>query len=438
MKKNKSITLLAIIGVLIAALAVMTFIRFPIGIKNYNSILGTVSLDYDMVGGTSYTLEWSNDNDEDIEDVNAVLNTLGSRMNALGYTNYSVTSLRRTGEGINVDEVHYDFRISALTTASLSSDISVVASYGTVKFYGGSSENPTTEIMTEEKAVSGSAYVGTSVNENGSTVYLTSIVFSDYGYKELKTLISENDTAYLKIALGDSDNVLFNGKISDSGISNKTVYMQLTSETAAKQTALQISTGGLAYKFDISDPAEITPILGENTVAVSIITVSVLLALAAVLFFVFYKGFGITSLLTLFTFILVEVAMLVAIPGITVSIGGIVGIILSSILTAEGLAVTFKRIKDEFAKGKTVKAAVKTGFNGALNISINVCVIFEVAALLLFAFTTGAIKSFAITLAIGVVVSFACTVLLARALTWLILPLIGNDEKFLGLTREDK
>ena len=84
MSKGKSITLLSIISVLVAFVLVMTFIRFPIGINNYNSVLGAIELDYDIEGGTAYTLKLAKDNVEDVEDVDKVVKTLDYRLRELG------------------------------------------------------------------------------------------------------------------------------------------------------------------------------------------------------------------------------------------------------------------------------------------------------------------------------------------------------------------
>ena len=66
MNKGKSITLLSIVSVIIAFVLVMTFIVFPVGVKNYNSLLGAVELDYDLEGGVAYTLTLSKDNEEEV------------------------------------------------------------------------------------------------------------------------------------------------------------------------------------------------------------------------------------------------------------------------------------------------------------------------------------------------------------------------------------
>ena len=73
MKKGRSITLLSLICLVMAFLVVMTFIRFPVGVKNYNGVLGAIEKDYDIAGGTAYNLTLARDNTEEVEDINEVI-----------------------------------------------------------------------------------------------------------------------------------------------------------------------------------------------------------------------------------------------------------------------------------------------------------------------------------------------------------------------------
>ncbi len=429
MSKAKSITFLSILGVLIAAFIFFTFASFSVGTKDYVGLLRALDYDYDIDGGTSYTLTLSDDNDESIEDIESVSETIGTRLSKLGYENYSITALRRTDKETVLDDVSYSLRITVKTEENNLSDITAVSAYGEVKLYGGSSENPTDEIMTKEKAINNSEYVGTSVSNN-QTVYLTSIEFTDYGYDELMDLINNNETAYLKIALGDT--TLFNGTISSGGISGKTVYMQLTSESAAKQTALQVSTGGLPYKFEVGEGLQTSPMLGENTFNYVWIAVFVLFIACVVALFIKYKSIATVGAMTLFFFLFIYLWMLIAIPGITVSIGSILGILFALLLAFDGIIISFKRVTEESEKGKTVKSSFKVGYKRALVPVINSSVLSAIVALLLLLFTRGTIKMFAITFGIGIVVSCIACLLFTRFFTLIILPLIKNEDSIIA------
>lgn len=431
MKKSKSIVLLSIIGVIMAGLIVLSFLRFPVGIKNFNSFIGAVELDYDLEGGVSYTLTLNKENEKEVEDIDSVLETISSRMNALGYQSYKISAFRDA----NKDVEDYSIRINAKKTDTVDSDIESVAAYGEIKFYGGQTESPTTEIMQDEKAVKNAEYVGESTS-GSSTVYLVQVEFTDYGYDTLIDAIdSASDGYYLKIGLGDS--TLLDSSITTSSISEKSVYIQTSSEQSGKQIAMQIKTGGLQYKYDISDAVNVEGIFGENSALYAGIALGILIVAVIAAMLIAFGGYGIIGGLSLIVFALGVLGLLISVPGIIVSLSGVIGLGFATVLCADGLMITIKRIREEFALGKTVKAAVKTGFKRSFIPVLGSNLIVAIGALILFAFAKGAMISFAVTLALGAVVSFLVNVLISRMFTELILPVCNDKEKFLNLKRAE-
>ena len=430
MKKGKSITLLSIIGIIMACLLVLSFLRFPVGVKNFNSFIGAVSLDYDLEGGTSYTLSLNRENEKEVDDIDEVLATIDSRMNELGYQSYKISAFKDA----NKDVEDYSIRINAKSTSSLDSDIQSVIAYGQVKFYGGNTESPTTEILNEEKAVKSAKYAGVNT-ATGSSSYLVEVEFTDYGYQTLVDAITAADAYYLKIALGDT--TLLDSSIDTSAITDKCVYISTDSEQSGKQVAMQIKTGGLEYMYDIDESISVEPLFGENAATFSGLALLILLVVIIAAMIILFGGYGIIAGLSIIVFALGVLGLLISVPGITVSMAGIIGLALATVLCADGLMITVKRIREEFALGKTVKAAVKAGYKRSLLPVIASNLVFMVAGLLLFALAKGTIVSFAITLGLGAAVSFVVNVLISRMFTALILPVCKNKEKFLNLKGAD-
>lgn len=430
MKKGKAITLLSVVCALLAVLLAMTFVRFSVGVKDYNSIIGAIELGYDMEGGTAYTVSLAKDNKEDVEDIDKVLNTLGSRLDALGYDCYSLTALKDVKSGSK----DYAIKVETKKTDTFSADMEAVFAYGKVEFYGGSSSNPATKIMDKENAVAKCYYVS-----GDSTTHYAAIEFTDYGYNALKEAMdAESGTFYFKIALGDK--TILNSSLDSNGIQNKTVYASSSAKADAERIVLQISTGGLAYKYDLEKAVsyDVPAAFGENTALYSLVAVVSLVVCAIVFFAVKYKGYGLIATLSLLFFILVETAMLIAVPGITLNFGGVVGILAATVLAADGLIIIIKRIDEEYALGKTVKAAVSTGYKRSLFPVLGTNLFAGVAALALLFLTKGYVRVFAITFGIGAVISFFTAMLIARMFTSLILPLTKNPDNFLNLKRAGK
>ena len=441
MKKWKATVLLTIVLVITAILTVTAFARFPVGTKDFNGFLGAIETEYDLSGGTAYTLTLDKDNTEDVKDVEEVINTLKTRLNLLGYENYSVKAVKDVDEAVKDYDIRIETRGSVnkygeIDESALAQDIAVVAAYGELKFFGGTSESPTEEILTKDKAVADASYGGTQT-DGSTTYYIISITFTDYGYNGIKELMGDG-TYYLRIDVGDNSLTGLKGLSISASTFTKTYTLKTTAgESAARQFALQIKSGGLAYKYNVSDGEDVSSPLGANIDTKSVIALGALVLAIIAAMFVFDKKYGIVSCLSLILFVDLYLAMLVAIPNIKVSFGGIVGIALAIFLVADGLFITSKRIKEEFARGKTVKSAVRTGYIRSVLPIAGSNGIAIISALILFALTGGAVKNFALIFVIGAVLALITTLVISRMFTSLILPLAEYKESFFGIKRTD-
>ena len=439
MSKGKSITLLSIISVLMAFVLVMTFARFSVGeVKQYNSLLGAVELDYDLEGGVAYTLSLAKDNEEEVGDnVGSVIKTLENRLSALGYEIFSVKAVKSLDEEVT----DYDIRIETKNTESIASDIAVVAAFGEVKFYGGESANPTTEILTEGKVVASAIYAGAVTNSDNSTSYAVTIKFTSYGYDELIKAIdsAESGSYYLEIKLNDT--VLLSGSspINKEYIVNKSIAVTTSDEANARQMALQMQDGGLKYKYDVDEGIAISAPYGEGVAlkcAVAIITLSIVIM---ALMIILYKGLGLSAALSSLLFILIEGWLLIGVPGIVLSMGGVIGIACATVLNAICMVILTQRVKEEYVGSKkTIKAAVKKGFEQALVPTISTCVVAGLVAIVLFSFTAGLVKGFAVTFGIGAIVAVISSLLFTRMFNSIITPLVKDKEKFFGFNRVEE
>lgn len=438
MSKGKAKTLLSLIGIILAAIIVLTFVPFSVGaVKEYNSAVGAIDLDYDIAGGAAYTFKLSEDNEENVDDVNKVIDTIEYRLDALGYSVYSIKAIKSSDE----DVLDYDIRVELKFSDSTSEDIKVALAYGDLTFYGGTSANPTEEILTDVKVIEKSEYLGSYTDYQNNTYYQTSIMFTEEGYDALHELMHDAEKYYLEIRLGDTVLLPGTSEISESMFTSRALYLNAANEAAGKQMALQISSGGLAYKYDVSkalaNAVEITSPYGENVGIKALIAVVAFVVVVMVAFILIYKGLGIAAALAMLVFFIAEIWMMIAVPGIVLSMGGALGIVAAIILTAVGLILTCTRVKEEFAYSeKTVKAALNKGLSQAIVPVVNVSVVSGIIAIAMLIFTKGAIKCFAITFGIGVALSLLATLVISRMFISLLLPLAKNKEKFLDFKKE--
>ncbi|MDY6367875.1 MAG: hypothetical protein SPL13_05130 [Clostridia bacterium] len=433
MKKGKSIALISVISVILAVWLFLTFARFSVGINNYNSVIGAIGLDYDVNGGLTYELTYDKENESsEVEDVDSVIKTLSARLDILGYKAYEIQAYRDATKDVKDYSIRINLKNNDLssTSSETRTDVLAVAAYGTLSFYGGTEENPTTEILTDGKVVDSAKFFG----QNGDG-YVTEINLTDYGFDTLKALVGDSSIYYLRIALGDED--ILNSSLSADGFTNKTLYITANTEARARQIAMQISTGGLEYRYIVSEDKveSVSPYGKSADLYLGLVIATLFIVLIAAMLAVF-GGFGVIGTLSMIFFGLLESTLMIAIPGIYLSAAGFIGIGVATILTADGLFITIKRIREEFANGKTVKASVKTGYKRAFMPVLGTNLITGFAALMLYAFSGGALVSFAITLAVGAVVSFLASALVSRMFTAILLPLVSDKEKFLNLKRD--
>lgn len=427
MNKKKSIALLSIIAIVMVVLTVLTFARFNIpayknGTRIYQSFLGAIHLDQDLEGGVAYELTLVEDvssEDEDIDE-NEVIDTLQTRLTALGYENAVVKAFRQS------ETEEFSYRIEMKETSSVATDITVVAAYGEIEFADGNSAY----IMGAD-AVKSAKYV----SPDGSSHYVE-LKFTSDGLTTLKESMAAAESEFtLKIKLGDNE--LFSSTLEESYIQENSIYITSQSMETAKQLALQISSGGLKYEYEISDQMTATSPLGDNASEMIFWAIAAAVLVVFIALILIYGGFGLVAAITTFAFILFEILMMILVPGITLNFGGVIGIIASIVLTVDGMLVIMSKVRAEYANGKTVKASVKSAYRRSIFAILDVNLVLAALSLLMFFICSGSVKCFAITFGIGTVLSALATMFFSQLLVNIFLPLFKDkSEGFLKLKRE--
>jgi SecD/SecF fusion protein len=191
-----------------------------------------------------------------------------------------------------------------------------------------------------------------------------------------------------------------NGRISDSG-----QIEGIGTIEEASDTALVLRSGSLPINLNIEEVRSTGPTLGRDAINAGI-RAAIIGAAAVVLTILFYYGplFGGVLTLGLVLAMLFIFGVLAGL-GATLTLPGLAGLVLTIGAAVDGNVISFERVKEELRAGKGLKAAMKSGFNNSLSaiIDANVTTLFATAAL--YQYTTGPVRGFAITLAIGIVAS---------------------------------
>lgn len=439
MSKKKASILLSILSVIIATLLVFTFIQFPVSVsQSYVGAVGGIYLDYDLEGGMAYTLTLSEDNDEEVDDVNKVVDQIKDRIEFLGYGAYAVKVLENTDPLVLDDKIRIELKNKA---GQADSDISAILAYGDLHFYGEEQADPIKEIFEDiDQVIADSQYLG--LYEEGN--HGISIVLTDQAKEELvKAIEAANGTYYFKITCGvdgheghDHEKTLFNGSISKDAMNGNMIGISgISSREEAQRFILQLKQGGIDYNYKYESES-ITTFYAKDIAQKVLVAIITMVVVFVICYLVVFKGLGLIVALSNIVFVLGLTWLMIGVPGIILSMGGVVGIIASIVVSAISSIIFAQRVKDEYASSKkTAKAAISKGFRQCLIPTINLHVVSGVVALALFFLANAMLKNFAITFGIGLAVSLVANLLITRIYTSLILPLVKDKEKFLRFQR---
>ncbi len=193
----------------------------------------------------------------------------------------------------------------------------------------------------------------------------------------------------------------------------------LDSTREARDLALLLRAGALRAPMVIVEERTVGPSLGQENIDRGFI--SVVIGFLAVLIFmaVYYRVFGLVANLALSLNLVLLIAVLSLLQA-TLTLPGIAGIVLTVGMAVDANVLIFERIREEIRLGNTPQAAIYAGYEKAFGTIMDANLTTLIVAIILFAFGTGAIKGFAVTLSIGIVTSMFTSIFGTRAVINLI------------------
>ena len=208
------------------------------------------------------------------------------------------------------------------------------------------------------------------------------------------------------------------------------------SEEEATQTSALIRGGALPATLTEVNSSVETATIGADALSKSVKAGIIGLAIVMVIMVLVYGMLGLIAdiaLLIYIQFILWGMAGI----GIVLTLPGIAGIILSIGMAVDSNVIIFTRIREEIAKGKSIKTAVEMGFQSAFTTVIDAQTTTLIASIVLYLIGTTSVKGFALTLMIGTV----CSIITAVFITQLFINvLVGSDRfakmKFFGMNED--
>ena len=195
----------------------------------------------------------------------------------------------------------------------------------------------------------------------------------------------------------------------------------------ATDLALLLRSGALPTPLDVVEERTVGPDLGEDSIKSGI--TSLIVGFLLVILFMFYKYriFGLVANTALIANLLMLIGVLTILEA-TLTLPGIAGIILTVGMAVDANVLIFERIREELKTEKSIIHAFDTGYTKARITVLDANITTLIAAIILFAFGSGPVKGFAITLGIGIITTLFTAYFLARHLTSLIVLRNNNKE----------
>ncbi len=190
----------------------------------------------------------------------------------------------------------------------------------------------------------------------------------------------------------------------------------LDSPTEAHNLALLLRAGALIAPIQIVEERNIGPSLGRQNITNGLNAMLYGLAFLAVFMIIYYKFFGLIANLALIFNLFLLVGVMSMIPGATMTLPGIAGIVLTIGMAVDANVLIFERIREELRAGRGVQQSIDLGYEKAFVTIFDSNLTSILVALILFAVGTGAVKGFALVLMIGLVCSMFTAVTCCRAI----------------------
>lgn len=191
----------------------------------------------------------------------------------------------------------------------------------------------------------------------------------------------------------------------------------------AKDIGNVLRAGKLPAPVNIIEERTIGPSLGQDSIDAGIKALFIGFILVIIFMIFYYHGAGVLANLALFLNIFLVLAVL-AMLNATLTLPGLAGLILTIGMAVDANVIIFERIREELDKGKTVKAAIDSGYERAFTTIFDANVTTLIAAFVLAWIGSGPIKGFAVTLSAGIICSLFSAVFITRS----VFMLFGNKK----------
>ncbi len=385
----------AILFTVIASIIVMGLLSyFGIGREGFFSY-ENIRQGLDLKGGVSIVYEANKEGAPTADEMSSAVSMIRGRLDRKGYTEAEVA--KQNENRIRVEIPGVSNAEAAIKEIGQTAQIYFEDEDGNVLLTG-------KDVVNAQKVIENSQTGGA-----GSIVVL--LEFSDEGKKLFEEATGNNVGKAISIKLDDQ--VLSAPTVSQKITGgNGIIQGQFTGEYAEELAAL-IRAGSLPFALNVIEMNNVGARLGADALSTSLMAGLIGAALVFLFMIFFYKVAGLAADIALMVYVGLILCLL-SLFGITLTLPGIAGIILSVGMAVDANIIIFERMREEVAAGRSMRFALDSGFSRAFPAILDGNVTTLIAAAVLFWLGTGPIKGFAQTLSIGIIISMFTALVVTR------------------------
>jgi len=236
--------------------------------------------------------------------------------------------------------------------------------------------------------------------------------FNPEGGELFGKLTEEHKNELLAIILDDN---VYSAPVIRSRITSRgQIEGQFTADAAA-DLAVILRAGSLSVPVVIEEERTIGPGLGQDSIESGALACAVGLLLVLAFVVLYYRTSGLYAAFALMANLFMLIGLMSLFEA-TLTLPGIAGLVLTVGMAVDANVIIFERIREELRVGRTVKAAIATGFEKATWTILDANITTLITAVILFEYGTGPIKGFAVTLSVGIVTSVFAALVVTRLL----------------------
>ena len=268
-----------------------------------------------------------------------------------------------------------------------------------------------------------------------NTDYEVALTLTDEGAEKFAEATAANIGSRIAIVY---DGETISAPTVQTAITNgNAAITNMESYESAEQLASTIRIGSLKVELEEIQSKVVGAQLGADAIRTSLLAGIIGFALVVIFMIIMYRLPGVAAGIALTSYVGITLGLLNAFE-ITLTLPGIAGIILGIGMAVDANVIIFARIREEIGAGKSVKGAIKTGFQKALSAILDGNITTLIAAIILSLKGSGSVKGFAHTLALSIVVSMFTALVITRLVMNAFYALGLQDAKLYGIQKERK